>query len=170
MISEVDRQRALGLIGEALEQGCRKVQACEALGLTVRTVQRWERTGLVDRRRGSRALPANRLSDEERARALAVINQPPYCDKSPNQIVPMLADEGEYIASESTLYRLLRQEKMLAHCQASAPPRHHRPTPRAASGPNQLWSWDITWLPTLVRGLFFYLYMVIDLYSRKIAA
>ncbi len=133
----------LELIGEAMTQGCRKAKACEALGLSVRTLQRWKRGCSVDRRKGSRAAPANRLSDAERARVLAVLNAPAHCDKSPNQLVPMLADQGEYIASESTMYRLLREHNMMMHRQASAPIRRHEPTPRIATGPNQVWSWDI---------------------------
>ena len=115
------------LVDEAVQQGCRKVRACEALGLTVRTVQRWQRAGAVDRRKGSRAKPANRLSETERARVLAVLNAPEYAAKSPNQVVPMLADCGEYIASESTMYRILREEQLLHHRQASAPARRHEP-------------------------------------------
>jgi transposase InsO family protein len=146
------------------------VKACEALGLSVRTVQRWQRAGSADRRKGSRGIPANRLSATERARVLAVLSAPEYCDKSPNQVVPMLVDRGEYIASESTMYRILHEEKLLRHRQASAPARRHEPTPRAASGPNQVWSWDITWLASPVRGMFFYLYLIVDIYSRKIVA
>ena len=160
----------MALIDEVVQQGCRKVKACETLGLSVRTVQRWQRAGSVDRRKGSRAMPANRLSETERARVLAVLNAPEYGDKSPNQVVPMLADGGEYIASESTMYRILREEKLLHHRQASAPARRHEPIPRVASGPNQVWSWDITWLASPVRGMFFYLYLIVDIYSRKIVA
>ncbi len=153
-----------------MQKGCRKVKACEELGLSVRTVQRWERGGSVDARKGSRAVPANRLSDAERALVLAVLNAPAHCDKSPNQVVPLLADRGEYIASESTMYRILREEKLLAHRHRSAPVRRHEPTPRVATGPNQVWSWDITLLATPVRGMFYYLYLIVDIYSRKIVA
>ena len=109
-------------------QGCRKVSACEVLGLSVRTVQRWQRGGSVDGRKGSRAVPSNRLSDVERARVVAVLSEPEHADKSPNQVVPLLADRGEYIASESTMYRILREDKMLAHRHRSAPVRRHEPT------------------------------------------
>jgi len=170
LIGESDRCQALELIDDAMSQGCRKVKACEALGVSVRTVQRWEREGSVDRRKGSRAMPANRLSDEERAEVLAVLNAPAHCDKSPNQLVPMLADQGEYIASESTMYRLLKEHAMLAHRQKSMPARRHEPTPRVATEPNQVWSWDITFLASPVRGMFFYLYLIVDIYSRKIVA
>jgi len=162
--------QAMALVGEAREAGSRKARACEVLGLSVRTLQRWERLGGCDRRKGSRATPANRLSEEERAQALAVMSQPEHCDKSPNQIVPLLADEGQYIASESTLYRILREEKMLGHRHRSAVPRRHEPMVHAAHAPSQVWSWDITFLPTAVRGAFYYLYLIIDLYSRKIVA
>ena len=170
MIGAFDRRKALELIGEAVAAGCRKVKACEALGLSVRTVQRWNRENSVDRRKGTRAVPANRLSDAERAEVLAVLNAPAYRDKSPNQVVPLLADEGRYLASESTMYRILKENKLLAHRQRSAPARHHEPTPRVAAGPNQVWSWDITFLPSPVRGMFFYLYLIVDIYSRKIVA
>ena len=158
------------LVAEAVHGGCRKANACEALGLSLRTVQRWERDGIEDRRRGSRALPANRLGEDERARVLAVLNAPAYRDKSPNQIVPLLADQGEYVASEATMYRILNDEKQLAHRQRSAPARRYHAVTRTASGPNQVWSWDITWLRTPVRGMFYYLYLIVDLYSRKIVA
>ena len=101
---------------------------------------------------------------------LAVLNAPAYRDKSPNQIVPLLADQGEYVASEATMYRILKQEKQLAHRQRSAPARRYEAVPRTARGPNQIWSWDISWLRTPVRGMFHYLYLIVDLYSRKIVA
>ena len=123
LIGESDRRHVLELIGDVKQKGCRKVKACEALGRSVRTLQRWEREGSVDRRKGSRAMPANRLSDAERARVLAALNAPAHCDKSPNQLVPMLADQGEYIASESTMYRFLREHNMMMHRRARAPVR-----------------------------------------------
>ena len=86
----------------------------------------------------------------------------------PNQIVPALADQGTYIASESSFYRVLRKADQLAHRGKAKPPTHKHPESLEASGPNQLWSWDITYLPTIVKGLFFYLYMIMDVYSRKI--
>jgi putative transposase len=113
----------LELVREAVQGGSRRSTACEALGLSLRTVQRWERVGVKDRRKGSRAVPANQLSDAERARVVEVLNAPAYRDKGPNQIVPLLADEGKYLASESTMYRILREEKQLAHRERSAPRR-----------------------------------------------
>lgn len=165
-----ERTRVLALVDEAVRGGCRKRQACEVLGLSLRTVQRWEKGGVDDGRRGTRARPSNRLSEAERTVVLALLNTPAYRDKSPHQVVALLADEGRYIASESTMYRLLRAERLLAHRQPSAPARRYEPVARVADGPNQVWSWDITFLRGPVRGLFFYLYLIVDVYSRKIVA
>jgi transposase InsO family protein len=97
------------------------------------------------------------------------VNSPEYRDKSPKQIVPLLADQGEYVASESTVYRILRDEGQATHRASSkAPTKRHRPEPLTATGPNQVWSWDITYLRSAVRGSFHYLYMVLDVWSRKI--
>lgn len=96
------------------------------------------------------------------------MNSEEFRDLSPNQIVPILADRKEYAASESTMYRILREKGMLKHRQGSKPPKHQRPEPLVTTGPNQVWSWDITYLPTKVKGLYLYLYMIMDVYSRKI--
>jgi transposase InsO family protein len=83
--------------------------------------------------------------------------------------VPRLADQQRYIASESTFYRVLKAEKQLAH-RRSERPAQARSKPRSvcADAPNQLYSWDITYLPTTVRGQYFYLYLFLDVFSRKI--
>jgi transposase InsO family protein len=86
----------------------------------------------------------------------------------PSQIVPILADRGCYIASESSFYRVLREANQLAHRGKAKAPRNNRPAPLQAIAANQLWSWDITYLATTVKGCFFYLYLIMDVYSRKI--
>jgi transposase InsO family protein len=83
--------------------------------------------------------------------------------------VPRLADRGEYLASESTFYRLLKAENQLAHRHAERPPKARRkPKAVSATVPNQVYSWDISYLPTAIRGQFFYLYLLLDWFSRKI--
>ena len=99
---------------------------------------------------------------------LSVANSQKYCDLPPSKIVPCLADEGRYIASESSFYRVLRDAKQLAHRQCSKPASHHKPKAFTAMGPGQVWSWDISYLPTTVLGQYFYLYLIMDIYSRKI--
>jgi len=82
--------------------------------------------------------------------------------------VPALADQGRHLASESSFYRVLRDAKQMAHRGKAKPPKHQRPIPLAASAPNQVWSWDITYLATTLQGTSFYLYLILDIFSRKI--
>jgi len=158
----------LALIDEAIRAGARLERACEVLGIRARCVQRWRTPGHEqDRRRGPLETPGNKLTAEERRKVLTLVNEPRYRDLSPKQIVPLLADEGIYVASESTIYRILREEKMLTHRSASRPPVNP-PKAHVATGPGEVWSWDITYLPSTVRGRFFYLYLALDIWSRKI--
>ena len=160
----------LGLIDEAVRDGARQKPACETIGLTERTIQRWRRQGGGDdRRHGPHSEPANKLSAAERQEVVEIVTSPQYCDLSPNQIVPQLADEGRYVASEATMYRILREAALLSHREPSRPatPRR-RPREHVATGPNQVFSWDITYLRTAVDGRFYYLYLILDVWSRKI--
>lgn len=159
------------LIEAAVEQGARRARACTELGLRLRTLQRWQRDAAPgDRRAGPHRAPGNRLNPQERAQIVATVTSPEYRDLSPKQIVPRLADRGMYLASESTIYRLLRARGQLAH-RAAARPGQRRAKPRlVATAPNQVWCWDITYLKSPVLGRFYYLYLVVDLFSRKIVA
>jgi transposase InsO family protein len=89
-------------------------------------------------------------------------------DLPPSQIVPSLADQGKYIASESSFYRILKAREMLKHRGKSKPRRHEKPAPLIANGPNQIYSWDITYLKSSITGKFYYLYLFMDIWSRKI--
>jgi putative transposase len=172
MISTQDRHEAVALIDEAVAAGARKAKACAVLGLSLRTVQRWTRDGGVsaDRRPSAqRPRPPNALSETERAAVRAACHQPEHASLPPSQIVPRLADAGIYLASEATFYRVLRADDAQHHRgRAKAPRAPAAPPSHTATGPNQVWCWDITYLPGPVRGLFFYLYLILDLYSRKI--
>lgn len=154
------------LVDEAVAAGARRWRACEVLGLTVRTLERWGADD-DDGRHGPNTVPANKLSGAERRKVVLVATSTEFRDCSPTQIVPRLADRGEYIASESTFYRVLRDEDMQHHRSRSRPPAT-RPHEHVADGPWQVGSWDITYLRSLVRGQFFYLYLVEDVWSRKI--
>ena len=158
-------------INEATQAGARKAQACAEMGLTLRTLQRWTEDGEVKvdaRTTTARPTPSNKLSEAEQNAVLEVCNREENAHLPPSQIVPKLADEGIYLASESTFYRVLKAHDQ-GHRRGRAQPPHPRkaPTSYSATGANQVWSWDITYLPTAVRGQYYYLYLVEDIYSRK---
>jgi putative transposase len=157
---------------EACANGARRRQAGEVLGLTLRYVQRWQKEDKIreDGRQATaqRHIPANALTPAEREPVLQVVNRPEFADLSPKPLVPRLADPGESLASESSFYRLLREEQRLAHRGQAKPATHRRPEPRVATGPNPVWTGNITDRATPVRGVFFYLDLILDLFSRKI--
>lgn len=159
------------MIDEAVDSGARKYKACEELGLTVRTYQRWTEAGglKVDGRAGAqRSKPANQLSSLEKTRVLEIINSEEYKNLPPSQIVPALADQGEYIASESSFYRIMHEHKQQHPRGRSKAPENRPVSTHEATAPNEVWCWDITWLPGPVRGVYYYLYLILDIYSRKV--
>ncbi len=169
LITPKQRQMAIENISEAIEQGARQSQACEVIGIAPRTVQRWLKTGLEDRRQTVIKTPANKLKLEEKAKIIEICNSPEFSHQSPKQIVPALADIGIYIASESSFYRTLHEQALMKHRgRTVSPVVRYKPTAYVAESPNQIWSWDITYLSSAVKGLFFYLYLIMDIYSRKI--
>lgn len=166
-----ERRRIIDDIGEARRQGARLEPACEVIGISLRTFRRWLQGGDVKadgRPDAVRPPPVQRLSDEERAQVLEICNEPRFASLPPSQIVPRLADEGTYLASESTFYRVLHEANQQHHRGRADAPSRKAPSSHEATGPNQLWCWDITYLPSGVRGLYFYLYLVLDVFSRKI--
>jgi len=160
----------LASLAEACAAGAGLAAACRLIGISPRTVERWRaRPDSDDLRCGPKRTPTNALSQAEQAQVVTVMTSTRYQGVSPNQLVPMLADEGLYLASESTMYRLRRKlglrsrRPSVGRTDVARASRLHR-----ATGPNQVWSWDITWLPTPVRGRYLYLYLVVDVWSRRI--
>tara|TARA_R110002110_G_scaffold400444_1_gene616953 strand:- start:40 stop:1074 length:1035 start_codon:yes stop_codon:yes gene_type:complete len=162
----------IGLINEAKANGSRIEPACQEIGLSLRSYRRWFKCGEVQadkRPDAKRPEPANKLSDKERQAILDACNQPEYASLPPSQIVPALMDQGTYLGSEASFYRLLKAHDQLNHRgRSQAPKKKSKPTSFAATGPNRVWSWDITYLASRVRGQFYYLYLFEDIYSRKI--
>lgn len=154
---------------ECVAAGASQVAACGVACISSRTLQRWRRLpDLEDKRRGPVTSPGNTLSAKEREEIIVIAASPEFRDKSPHQIVPALADRGEWVASESSFYRVLKMSAMLEHRERSQAPSMRRPKALEATGPRQVFSWDITYLVSSVRGRYFYLYMFLDIFSRKI--
>ena len=170
MTSLAERGQIITLVQEAMNSGARQDRSCAVINLSERTLQRWQ----VDQSRGDQRpertqTPANKLSALERERLLAVVNSDEFGSLPPSQIVPILADRGQYIASESSFYRIMRAGNLLGHRGAERPAqRRHKPRALCATAPRQLFSWDITYLPAAVKGSYFYLYVFMDIFSRKV--
>lgn len=165
-----ERVEIIELINQARNSGARQEQACEVIGICSKTLQRWEQPdNQQDGRIEAKHTPKNKLSELERQRVINVANEHEYAHMAPSQIVPKLADKGQYLASESTFYRILNDCSQLKHRDKCKPAKKVvKPQALTATGPNQIYTWDITYLPSQVKGLFFYLYLVLDIYSRKI--
>lgn len=149
--------------------GAREESACELVGLSVRTLQRWRTGSWIDGRKGAPKVTARKLSPEEKEAVYQASNQERLADLTAEQVVATLAQESTYLASASTFYRILRERKALNRRQDSKTPVHSRkPDTRVATGPNQVWTWDITWLATEVKGIYFYAYVIMDLYDRAV--
>lgn len=173
MIGLGDRQALARDIHCAHTAGARLKLACETAGIDVRTLQRWKAAeGLVGgdgRPKAVRPIPGHALSAAERAQVLALANEPRFAAVAPARIVPMLADEGIYLASESSFSRILREHGQSAHRGRAKAPRAIRPpTTHIATAVREVWCWDMTYLPAQVLGRWFHLYLILDLYSRKI--
>lgn len=171
MINPSDRALAVELIQEANQNGARLAHACKELYISVRTYERWVSEGGIkedQRPLAVRPEPKNKLTKEERQEMIEVVKKEEFANLPPSQIVPKLADQCIYIASESSFYRVLREQQMQQHRGRSKKPERKVPESYVATAPNQVWTWDITWLKGPVKGLFYRLYMIIDVFSRKI--
>ena len=168
-----DRQILLHALEEARTGGARLASACALAGIDPRTLQRWQAgDGLArgdPRPDADRPTPSHALTAAERARLIAVANEPSFAETPPARIVPALADEGTYIASESSFHRVLRTAGQMNRRGRARPPRPSRPlATHIATRPGEVWCWDMTFLPAQVQGRWFYLYLILDLFSRKI--
>ncbi len=173
MIALPQRLQLVADILTAQRDGARLAPACAELGISIRTFERWYQCGEVQSDRRPLAMrpePAHKLTQQERQRILDTCHEPRFADLPPAQIVPQLADDGIYVASESSFYRVLRQARQQHHRGRSRAPVKTEPVRHLACGPNEIWTWDITYLPSMVRGQYFYLYAVLDLFIRKLVA
>jgi len=140
-------------------------RACEALGLSRATVYRKrhpKRPILAAR------IPPLKLDETEQAVVLGELMSSRFVDLAPHQIYAILLDEGRYLCSIRTMYRLLAaQHAVRERRNQRVHPVYARPE-LLAEGPNQVWSWDITKLKTTVKWTYLYLYVLLDIFSRKV--
>jgi putative transposase len=167
--SPESRQELVAWIDQAVAAGAPESPACELSGVTQRTIQRWRSGKLLDARKGASKVTARKLTSAEVAAVYQTANLEKHADKTPEQIVAILLQEGSYLASPSTFYRILRAHNAMQRRQESKTPiRRYQPPQRVATGPNQVWTWDITWLSTEVKGRYLYAYVILDLWDRSI--
>ncbi len=143
--------------------------ACRVFGKSRATLHRHRNP--APRAEGPRCKPSPHpaeLSEEERARILAVLDSPEFADKSPGQVYTILLDRGVYLCSEASMYRLLRERGQSGERRAQATHPAKKKPELMADGPDQVWSWDITKLKGPARGIWYLLYVIIDIYSRKV--
>lgn len=152
-----------------LEAQIGTASACRLLGKSRASLYR-QRTPKSPTAPASRAEfhhPAE-LSTAERERVLAVLDSPRFADKSVAQAYTLLLDEGIYLCSQATMHRLLRERGQAGERRAQATHPARKKPELLATGPNQIWSWDITKLKGPARGIWYLLYVIIDIYSRKV--
>jgi len=164
-----DRRSCMEMVQQAKASGAGRRASCAVLEVSLRTLERWEKEpDQGDQRRGPATACAHGLSAQEKQAIVEVSNSRAYRDLSPWQMVAQLADAGRYLGSESSFYRVLKQNDLLSHRQKSQPRAHSRPKDLLARNPNEVWSWDITYLNSPIRGAYYYLYLVEDIFSRMI--
>ena len=168
MTSVTDREKLLTSVAASVEGGARKSAACASIDLQLRTLERWEAHTIGDRRAIIVKEPANKLTAAERTEVLRICCSNEFKDMTPNEIVPKMAETGRFIASEASIYRILKAEGMVKKSSSRKTSRRKKPTALTASGPGQVWSWDITYLRSPVKGLHYYLYLIQDVWSRAI--
>lgn len=168
MIKLEIKQKVTDAIREARKSGVRLKSICDIFEISSKTIQRWDTCLRKDGREGSARNVPHRLSEIERQEVIDIACNPRFKDMYPCEIVAILATEGTYIASESTFYRILREEKMLSHRRKSKAPVKREKPRLMATAPDQVYSWDITYIKTSISGIYFYLYLVVDIFSRRI--
>ena len=181
MTAVQERDRLMQMLHEARRCGARLASACAVIGIAVRTVQGWQARASLsldgqrvlepDRRTVTHNSPKHKLGEAQIAQVLAIANSAEFGDLPPSQIVPRLADQGRYVASESTIYRVLHRAGQLRHRRAERRVKtgqKHKLRAICATDSNQCYTWDITYLPTLILGRYYYWYVFVDLFSRRI--
>lgn len=170
MMSREEKQDILDFVNFYVVLGIvRLFVLCSYIGISERTIQRWNLTGVDDGRKGAQKRVVRKLSDEERAEIYRITCSDEYKDLNPHEIYNSLLDKGIYLASESSFYRILRENKAIIHRRETKEGiSRKQPDELRATCKNQVWMWDITWLKTDVQGIYQYAYVIEDLFDRSI--
>lgn len=160
------RKLIITAIDEAVLSGARLYKACAAINLCERRLRRW-RNNPEDNRNGGYRAATQKITPDERKLIVSNFSSPDVAGLSMRSTHAKLMDKGVYIASPAACIRVLNEENAPKAEYEKKKIKRIRPELKA-TGPNQVWCWDITWLPSNVRGKYFYLYLIIDMYSRFI--
>jgi putative transposase len=141
------------------------VLACAMLAVARATYYRSQRPRLLS---AGRPTSPRALEAAERQAVLDVLHEPRFVDLAPAEVCATLLDEGRYLCSERTMYRILAAHREVRERRDQLRHTHHPPPELLATGPNQLWSWDITKLLGPAKWTYFYLYVILDVFSRYV--
>lgn len=170
MMSREEKYEILDFVNFYVTLGIIRLSAmCDYIGVSARTIQRWNKYGLDDKRTIIEKEGPQKLTDEQRNEVFRVACSDDYKDMNPHEIYNSLLDRGIYLASESTFYRVLREHNAVTHrTESKEGTSRKKPAELKATAKNQVWMWDITWLKTNVQGLYYYAYVIEDLFDRSI--
>jgi putative transposase len=139
--------------------------ACAAVGLDRATAYRLQRPK-PSVKHGPRRAQTRRIPDSERTEVLALLDSERFIDQPPREAYAALLSEGTYHCSWRTMYRILNERAAVKDRRNHRKARHHAIPRLSATAPNQVWTWDISKLASQLSGVFFNLYVVLDLFSR----
>jgi putative transposase len=166
-VSAEDRRAVIGLIDEAVASGARQSKACSVIHLDERRLRNW-RTSDGDGRTGGYRAEKQAMSAAEKDAIVEAFSASDVKRLPPKQAFVRLLDRGVYVSSYSTFLRVLKERNMLGVKRHRNRTGTKKRPALTATAPNQVWCWDITWLESRTKGKYFYLYMIIDMYSRKV--
>jgi len=157
---------------DAKSSGISFSKTCKLLQISLRRVERWKKRGILTDRNPGPANAPHALLPEEHEAILTMVHDEEYVNDSYRVLAAKGADAGLFHVSASSVYKVMRVRELTADRSgraikkgASTPPER-----KEINGPNQRWCWDISYLPTNVKGIFLYLFVLLDEYSRKVIA
>jgi len=155
-------------VTESLSKEANIQQACAALAVPRASFYRWQDREENDEKKRQRAVPPLALSGKEEAAVLEILHEDRFVDQAPYEIYNALLDEGNYLCSVRTMYRILEKNKEVRERRNQlSHPQYQKPE-LLAGGPNEIWSWDITKLLGPAKWTYYYLYVIMDIFSRYV--